>query len=109
MAASYTSLISKKDGLLDFSRSAEELVRCVRAYNPWPSAYFMMDDKPVKIYRAHVEQNIFHFSPGKRVVYEGHPAIVTGNGLLQLDEMQAAGKKLMSGNDFLSGCRNWTL
>jgi methionyl-tRNA formyltransferase len=48
----YASLIDKKDGLLDFSQSAEELERKVRAFNPWPSAFFYVDDFMIKIHQA---------------------------------------------------------
>ena len=104
--ATYASMLKKEDGLLDFTRTAEELVRRVRAFNPWPSAFFEWNSGMMKIHRAHVETG--NEAAGKRLVYRGQAAVGTGSGILVLDEVQPAGKKSMSGKSFLSGTRNWT-
>ena len=104
--ATYASMLKKEDGLLDFTRTAEELVRRVRAFNPWPSAFFEWNGGMMKIHRAHAEMG--NESAGKRLVYRGQAAVGTGSGILVLDEVQPAGKKSMSGKSFLSGTRNWT-
>jgi len=103
--ATYASMLKKEDGLLDFTRTAEELVRRVRAFNPWPSAFFEWNGGMMKIHRAHAEMG--NESAGKRLVYRGQAAVGTGSGILVLDEVQPAGKKSMSGKSFLSGTRNW--
>jgi len=104
--ATYASMLKKEDGLLDFTRTAEELVRRVRAFNPWPSAFFEWNGGMMKIHRAHAEMG--NESAGKRLVYRGQAAVGTGSGILVLDEVQPAGKKSMSGKSFLSGTHNWT-
>ena len=103
----YASLINKNDGLLDFSQSAEELERKVRAYNPWPSAYFYVDDVMIKIHRAHIEKNDQRMEIGKRCLKNNLPAIMTGDGFLVLDEIQCSGKKAMNCKAFLAGNRGW--
>jgi len=45
---------------------------------------------------------------GKRTIYEGKPLVVTAQGGLVLEELQPAGKKWMSGVEFLRGARYWT-
>ena len=45
--------------------------------------------------------------PGARVVHQDFPAIVAADGLLVLDEVQPAGKKIMPGKVFLQGARSW--
>jgi methionyl-tRNA formyltransferase len=47
------------------------------------------------------------FVPGARLVHHGLPAIATASGLLVLDEVQPAGKKLMPGKVFFLGAKNW--
>jgi methionyl-tRNA formyltransferase len=101
----YAPMMKKEEGLLDFSRSAEELERKVRAFNPWPGTYFDWDGTLLKVHRA-------GSSPGKkregeRVTHNGLPAVGTSEGLLVLEEVQPAGKKSMPGKAFLAGAREW--
>lgn len=103
----YASLIKKQDGLLDFSVSALELERKVRAFNPWPSAFFFLDETMMKIHRAHSVPAEDIMEPGTRILYKDLPAIMTGKGLLVLDEIQCAGKKSMDCKAFLTGNRDW--
>ncbi len=105
--ATYTHLIKKEDGLLDFNFTAAELERKVRAYNPWPSAYFMIDQNMIKVHQAHTCENAEGIPSGKRCIISGIPAITAKDGILVLDEIQAAGKKPLPGKAFLAGFRNW--
>jgi len=103
--ATSAPMLKKEDGLLDFKKPVEELVRRVRAFNPWPGAYFEWNGGMLKAHRAHAEPG--NASEGQRLVYRGQPAVGARGGLLTLDEVQPAGKKSMSGKAFLSGARNW--
>jgi len=105
--ATYAPMLKKEDGLLDFSRPAAELARRVGAFNPWPGAFFFLEGQLVKVHRAHATGQS-QGDPGKRQVLEGLPAVGTPQGLLVLDQVQPAGKKPMSGADFLRGLRNWS-
>lgn len=104
--ATYAPRLKKEDGELDFSLPAEFLARMVRAYNPWPGAYQFFDDTRLKVYHAHAVQGV-SAEPGVRLVYDEKPAWGTRNGILVLDQVQAAGKSRMSGEDFLRGAKNW--
>jgi methionyl-tRNA formyltransferase len=101
----YAPMLKKEEGLLDFTHSAEELERRVRAFNPWPGAFMQVDGTLLKIHRAHTEAG--NESAGSRLVYRNQLAVGTGSGFLILDEVQPAGKKSMSGAAFLSGARGW--
>jgi methionyl-tRNA formyltransferase len=101
----YAPMLKKEEGLLDFTRSAEELERRVRAFNPWPGAFMQFDGALLKVHRARAEAG--NESSGRRLVYRNQPAVGAGRGLLILDEVQPAGKKSMSGTAFLSGARGW--
>ena len=50
----YAAMISKKMGLLDFSKNAEELERLIRGLNPWPSAFTFINGKTLKVWKASV-------------------------------------------------------
>ena len=104
--ATYAKMVKKKDGLLDFKKTAQELERKVRAYKPWPGAFTYWGMKLLKIHGAHV---IFceKLKPGQRGVIEKMPAIGTKDGAIILDEVQLEGRRSMAGTEFLRGARNW--
>jgi methionyl-tRNA formyltransferase len=106
----YAPMLKKEDGLLEFSRPAEELERKVRAFNPWPGTYFEWGDNLLKVHKARTAIVFTYMfqEPGTRTIYDGLPAIFGGdNTLLVLEEVQPAGKKPMPGKAFLAGARNW--
>ena len=105
--ATYAPMLEKKNGLLDFNLPAEELDRMVRAYNPWPGTFFIFQDLPIKVHKASVIPAEIRSQPGKFMVWEASPVIATLHGFLRLDEVQPAGKKIMSGMAFLQGVRSW--
>ena len=102
----YAPMLKKEDGLLNFTRTAAELERQVRALTPWPGCFLLEGSTPLKIHQAHVVSA--KTEPGKRVVVDGLPAIGTANGLIVFDELQPAGKKTMPGKAFLAGGRAWS-
>ena len=106
--ATYAPLLKKEDGRLDFTRSAVELERRVRAFDPWPGTWFDWNGFPLKVHRVCVSGER---SPGAgyRLILDGHPAIGTGEGILILEEVQPAGKKAMPGTAFLAGARDWSI
>jgi methionyl-tRNA formyltransferase len=81
------------------------LARKVRAFNPWPGAFFEWAGGPLKVHRAHAGAG--NAPIAKLLIHQGQPAVGTGDGLLLLDEIQPAGKKPMSGKAFLAGARGW--
>lgn len=103
----YAAMITKKMGLIDFSKSAEELERLVRGLNPWPSAYTFLNGKNLKIWKAgadmtQAEKNI----PGTVVrADEEGICVACGTGRLILKEVQLEGKKRMDSASFLRGCK----
>ena len=109
--ASYAPLLKKEDGLLDFNLSAEYLMRKIRAYNPWPGAYMLWNNQPLKIFKASLllydSPDKTTGTPGRRIVIQEKPAIRCNPGILLLEFIQQPGKKAMSAKEFLRGVRNW--
>lgn len=103
--ATYAPMLKKEDGRLDFSLPAEELVRRVRAFHPWPGAFFEWQGGLLKIHQAHAETG--QAPAGKPLVHRRQAAVGTGTGILVLDLIQPAGKKPMDGEAFLTGARQW--
>ncbi len=92
--ATYTRQISKADGRIDWSKSAVLLERAVRAYAGWPGSYTELASREVTITAAHVSNE----KPPKQL------AIQAGDGkYLVIDKIKPAGKREMSGREFLAG------
>jgi len=104
--ATYAPMLTKEDGSLDFTQPADALERQVRAFNPWPGATMEWQGQPLKIHRAHVAKSETG-PPGRRIVLNELPAVVTPAGSIVLDEVQPPGKRAMPGRDFLRGARLW--
>lgn len=104
--ASYASMLKKEDGLLDFTLPAGQLLCRVRAFNPWPGAFFSWQGAPMKVLRASVLAGDAA-APGRFAIKHNYPAVGTPDGWLVLEEVQPAGKKAMSGDVFLRGARQW--
>ena len=100
-------LLSKSDGELDFTRTAIELERQVRAFNPWPSAFIIWKNQPLKVFKASPKAVDTNFNPGTHTSYQGYPAVQTKAGLLILEEVQPAGRKRLPGDIFLRGAKDW--
>ncbi len=105
-AQTYAPMLNKGEGELDFSRSALELDRKVRAFYPWPGTFFTLDGKRVKVLEAHVHDS-FASEAGERFVINGLPAIGTSESFLVFDTLQPEGKKPMTGQAFLNGQPGW--
>ena len=107
--ASHTRMLRKEDGLIDWSRPASVITRQVRAYTPWPSSYTYWQGKLLKVVKALA----LHTESGKEVApgiagirgVAGHQAlvVVTGSGVLAIQQLQLEGKKAMSAEEFLRG------
>lgn len=104
--ATYTSLIKKEDGFLDLNLSAVEIERKVRAFNPWPGTYIPWKNSQLKIWKAEILEDI-HLKPGEKGVHARYPLVGTKTNALCLTQVQAPGKKVVSGKDFLNGVREW--
>ncbi len=102
----YAAMISKKMGLLDFSKSARELERLVRGLNPWPSAFTFINGKTLKVWKSSVEQAEVKGIPGTVVSTDKEGIhVACGQDVLVLHEVQLEGKKRMEADAFLRGCQ----
>lgn len=99
--------LTKEDGRLDWSESAEALGRRIRALDPWPGAYTTLPDpvdRPVllKIWKAVPIPD--HGPPGVILRAAGQDLVVaTGDGALRLEVLQREGRRPLPARDFLAG------
>lgn len=100
--------LSKEEARVDWSLSAEQLERCIRAFNPWPMSWMEIDGQPVKVWQASVIHTETDATPGTIVDANKHGIqVATGSGILNLQSLQPAGKKAMSAQDLLNSRREW--
>ena len=100
----YAKMIDKKMGEVDWKKSAKEIEQLIRGLNPWPSAYTKVHGKTLKIWKANVLSETSQMNPGQiaRVTKDGF-AVQTGQGILEIQELQLEGKKRMDTSSFLRG------
>jgi methionyl-tRNA formyltransferase len=109
--ASYAQKLSKQEARMDWQLGAEQLARNVRAFNPWPGAYFEVQGTALKIWKAQVmdlpnEQQ--SPAPGQilRADKQGILVATTGQAIL-LEIIQLPGKKPLPVIDVLNGRAEW--
>lgn len=107
--ASYSRMITSKEGELDWHLPAVHLWRMVRAYNPWPSCYSWYQGKRLKIHRTIPLGDEGKGEIGQVIALAEQPAVgvVTAQGALGLCEVQLEGKRPMSVTDFARGKRDF--
>lgn len=97
-------MISKKDGLIDFSMDAESIERKIRAFYPWPGAFTEYRGGLLKVWEAEVDPSENKETPGKILAADDEGIKVgTGKGILILKIIQMPGKKRMAVKDYLKG------
>ncbi|MBG6246000.1 methionyl-tRNA formyltransferase [Candidatus Symbiopectobacterium sp. 'North America'] len=106
--ATYAEKLSKEEAKLDWSLSAEQLERCIRAFNPWPVSYITIDEQPVKVWKASALDADHSAQPGTIISADKQGIqVATAQGVLNLLQLQPAGKKPMSVQDLLNSRREW--
>ena len=102
--ATYCRPLQKEDGRLDWTEPARALDRRVRAADPWPGAFTTWQGRRLKVLRARPRPDWpGSGQPGLVVALEAGAGVVTGKGLLELSEVQMAGKRAMEIGVFLHG------
>lgn len=103
----YAAMITKKMGEICWQRPAEEIEQLIRGLNPWPSAYTYLDNKSLKLWKATVEkaeEETENAVPGQVIRADKNGlCICTGDGILNVLELQLEGKKRMETAAFLRG------
>jgi len=104
----YAEKLSKEEARVDWSLSAAQLERCIRAFNPWPMSWLEIDGQPLKIWKASVIDTGTTAEPGTIVdATKQGIQVATGDGILNVESLQPAGKKAMSAQDLLNSRREW--
>ncbi|WWP00054.1 MAG: methionyl-tRNA formyltransferase [Candidatus Dasytiphilus stammeri] len=108
-AATYAKKIRKKEAQLNWKLSAIEIERYIRAFNPWPVSYFFIHGKYIKVWKASVlQKKTLGLQPGEILqVNNNGIQIVTGEDILNLEQLQPAGKRIMTVSEFINSRKEW--
>lgn len=102
-AACYAAKITKAEAQLNWSESADNVARAVRAFNPAPGAFTPLNGDTIKIWRAQPEAAA-PGAPGEIIAATPDGIQVRcGTGALRIQELQKAGGKRLSAAQFLAG------
>jgi methionyl-tRNA formyltransferase len=105
--ATHASKIDKSEAAINWTASAIQLDRQVRAFNPWPIAETRFGNETLRVLRSQVaEAGGVHADPGTLLgLAEDGLRVACGEGVLAIGELQRAGKRPVSARDFANAVR----
>lgn len=102
--ATHVGKLTREHGHIDWSQSAEQIERTVRAYTPWPGTFTKLPNgSPLKIHATRLVPNAEACPVGGTIVSTSPLIVACGQGLLEITEVQAEARKRMSALDFVRG------
>ena len=103
----YASVLQKSMGNIDFSKDRDYIERLVRGLSPWPGAYSSLRGKNIKLLKvSKVEVANIKYKKedyGRLISTKNNLYVVCKGGLLEILNLQLAGKKAMQSSEFLRG------
>jgi methionyl-tRNA formyltransferase len=101
--ATYAPKIDRAEARLDWTRSAVELNRMIRAFNPKPVAMTQLQGIEMRIWEGVAIDDPINRPPGSIVrCNKGYLDIATGRGILRLLKIQLPGRRVVTMTDFLN-------
>jgi methionyl-tRNA formyltransferase len=102
--AKHAPKLTKQHGLIDWSQPSFTILNLIRGLAPMPSAYTFLDQKQLKVHKAHRAETASNGVPGS-IQTDGKTYcwVACADAWLSLDEIQLEGKKRMPIADFLRG------
>lgn len=102
--ATLAPILQREDGIIDFQRSAAEIINRLRGFQPWPGAFTSFRGKQLRVWAA--KPATAALTPGVIEIEDSRMLAGCGHDTaLQLLEVQPEGKKRMSAADFMNGYR----
>ena len=107
--ATFTRIIQREDGLVDWHKTAQQISCQFRAFYPWPGCFTHWGDKRLKIANLSVIEGVFspNLKPGEIFLGPNQTmAVACSKGAVVLDKIQLEGKNEVIARDFLRGHKN---
>jgi methionyl-tRNA formyltransferase len=109
--ATFAPLMSKDDGLIDWSKSSQEIVNQIRGFQPFPKSFTTYQGTKLTLWEAAISENPETLEQasktGEIIMAHGDDLIINcgENTFVNIDELQIAGKRRMNTRDFLNGIK----
>lgn len=106
-SATHAPMLKKKDGEIDWTKSAHDIGCLIRGLDPWPTAYTTLAEKKLKLFSPLViPTQVTKQTPGELCKADTDGLLIaTGKDYLLIREVQREGSKRMEAGTFLRGCR----
>lgn len=102
--ATAAPMLSKTDGLVNWSKPAEEIARLIRGLDPWPTAFCRVNDRKLQLYKPDVVFFATSHPPGTLLRADREGLLVaTSEACLLIKEVKPEGKKRMTVESYLNG------
>jgi methionyl-tRNA formyltransferase len=99
--ATYAPKLRREESRLDWRLPAAHLERQVRAFDPWPGAFFFARDERIRVLSAEAEPQAVNAPPG--TVLDARLRVACGEGALRPLRLQRPGRAALDGDAFLRG------
>ena len=107
IGVTFAPRLRKEDGEIDWGKSAESICRFINGCLDWPGAFSICKNKRIKIFKAVVgkpEKEPLSALPGQIInITQQGISVITGEGVVVLEELQIEGKRRMAANEFIQG------
>ncbi len=100
--ATYTKILKKSDGKIDWKKSAEEIHNKVKAFCPWPGTFTQWGEKCIKIVETNISDK--KIDTGKFEMIDNRLYVGTNTTALEIIKLQMEGRKCLLAQDFIKGC-----
>ena len=100
--ASPAPKITKENMQINWNESAEEIHNLIRAFSPFPGAFFTHHEKLIKVYRTKID-NSMNLAAGKILEKRDQLFVGCSKGSIEILEIQSEGRKKMTIAEFLRG------
>lgn len=110
--ATYCKKIKKTDGKINWLLTAQEINRKIRAYIPWPTSYFVINQMHIKVFQSSViiekkPRNQEHKNIGSIIsIKKDGIQIQTSKNILKIEKIQMPGKKIITISDLINSNNN---
>ena len=102
--ATFCRKITKEDGKIDWIRTSKEILNQIRALNPWPSTYTVIQGKTLKILEATIQETMKKSKPGTIEILDKETfGFHASDALIIPSKVQLEGKSQTTAKEFLNG------
>lgn len=108
--ATYAAKLTKEEGNINWSASALDITRAVRAFNAWPVAYTQVQGQTLRIWQAHIVAGEKTTAPAGMIIKADKQGlwVAAGDGsVVAIDTLQLPNGKALAFNDVLNSRKDW--